>query len=195
MGRPDLTEVRTAEILDAFERCVARFGLEGSSLERVAEEAGMKRSILRHYIGNRDEMIVALAERVVSKYRGAFREFLGQTSDKNRTKELLSYFFPDKPVDSTDDILVVEALIAAGEQQPDVRQLMFGYVDGLVADLSKQLRSEFPNASKQECWSVAYGVVSICFNQESLAPMQLPRKYLKAARSCSEALVQSLAKS
>ena len=54
MGRPDLTEVRTAEILDAFERCVARFGLEGSSLERDAEEAGMKRSILRHYIGNRN---------------------------------------------------------------------------------------------------------------------------------------------
>ena len=41
MGRPNLTEVRTSEILDAFERCVARFGLEGSSLERVAEEAGI----------------------------------------------------------------------------------------------------------------------------------------------------------
>ena len=60
MGRPNLTEVRTAEILDAFERCVARYGLEGSSLERVAEEAGVKRSILRHYIGNRDEMITGL---------------------------------------------------------------------------------------------------------------------------------------
>ena len=192
MGRPNLTEVRTAEILDAFERCVARFGLEGSSLERVAEEAGMKRSILRHYIGNRDEMIVALAERVVSKYRGAFLEFLGQTSDKNRTKELLSYFFPDKPVESTEHVLVVEALIAAGEQHPDVRQLMFGYVDGLVGDVSKQLRLAFPNASKQQRWGVAYGIVSICFNQESLSPMRLPPKYLKAARACAEVLVESL---
>ncbi len=195
MGRPNLTEVRTAEILDAFERCVARFGLEGSSLERVAEEAGMKRSILRHYIGNRDEMIVALAERVVSKYRGAFQAFLGQTSDTNWTKELLSYFFPDKPVESTEDILVIEALIAAGEKYPDVRQLMFGYVDGLVGDVSKRLRLAFPKATKQECWSVAYGVVSICFNQESLSPLRLPSKYLKAARTCSEALVQSLEKS
>ena len=152
----------------------------------------MKRSILRHYIGNRDEMIVALAERVVSKYRGAFQDFLGQTSDKNRPKELLSYFFPDKPVESTEDILVVEALIAAGEQYPDVRQLMFGYIDGLVTDLSKQLRLAFPDANKQECWNVAYGVVSICFNQESLSPMQLPPKYLRAARKCSEALFQSL---
>ena len=38
MGRPSLTEVRTVEILDAFERCVARYGLEGSSLERIAED-------------------------------------------------------------------------------------------------------------------------------------------------------------
>jgi AcrR family transcriptional regulator len=192
MGRPKLTEIRTAEILDAFERCVARYGLEGSSLERVAEEAGMKRSILRHYIGNRDEMIVALANRVVSKYRGVFQEFLGQISDRNRTEQLLSYFFPHKPVESTEDILVVEALIAAAEQYPDVRQLMFGYVDGLVGDLSQQLRLAFPNASKLECWNVAYGVVSICFNQESLSPMQLPPKYVRAARTCSEALVQSL---
>lgn len=192
MGRPNLTEARTAEILDAFERCVARFGLEGSSLERVAEEAGMKRSILRHYIGNRDEMIVALAERVVRKYQVAFQEFLDYISDKNRATQLLSYFFPDKPAESTGDILVVEALIAAGEQYPDVRQLMFGYVDGLVGDVSRQLRLAFPSASKQQCWNVAYGVVSICFNQESLSPMQLPPKYLKAARASAKALVQSL---
>jgi hypothetical protein len=30
------------------------FGLEGSTLERVAEHAGMKRSVVRHYLGNRD---------------------------------------------------------------------------------------------------------------------------------------------
>ena len=192
MGRPKLTEIRTVEILDAFERCVARYGLEGSSLERVAEEAGMKRSILRHYIGNRDEMIVALAERVVGKYRQAFQDFLDQTTNKNRPKQLLSYFFPDSPVESTEDILVVEALIAASEQNSQVRSLMFSYVDGLVGDLSKQLRVAFPNASSQKCWSVAYGVVSICFNQESLSPMRLPPKYLRAARSCSEALIYSL---
>ena len=192
MGRPNLSEVRTAEILDAFERCVARFGLEGSSLERVAEEADMKRSILRHYIGNRDQMIVALAERVVRKYQEAFQGFLEHVSDKDRTTQLLSYFFPNKPAESTNDILVVEALIAAGEQYPDVRKLMFGYVDGLVTKLAKQLRLAFPKARKQDCWNVAYGVVSICFNQESLSPMQLPPKYLKAARTCSEALVNSL---
>ena len=137
-------------------------------------------------------MIVALAERVVAKYQASLREFVDGMSEKNRPKQLLSYLFPDEPVDSTDDVLVVESLIAAGDKYPDVRQLMFGYVDDLVGDVSKQLRLAFPEAGKSKCWAVAYGIVSICFNQESLSPMNLPPKYLKAARVSSEALIQSL---
>ena len=83
MGRPNLTEIRSAEILDAFERCVARYGLEESSLERVADEAGMKRSILRHYVGNREDLVQGLAERVVTKYRQNLREFLVAVSNKD----------------------------------------------------------------------------------------------------------------
>ena len=32
MPRRDLTEERTEQILEAYERCVARFGLEGTHL-------------------------------------------------------------------------------------------------------------------------------------------------------------------
>ena len=112
MGRPDLTAIRTAEILDAFERCVARFGLEGSSLERVAEEAGMKRSILRHYVGNREDLVQALAERVVSKYRQRFDKFREGTSTEKLPNQLIEFFLPKQPFESAESILVVEALIA-----------------------------------------------------------------------------------
>lgn len=192
MGRPNLTAVRTDEILAAFERCIAKFGLAESSLERVAEEAGVKRSILRHYIGNREDLLVALAQRVVQKYEHGFRTFLEQTSHTDRIGQLLDYFFPDKSWESTDDVLVVEALIAAGEKQPEIRQLMLRYIDKLVSDLSKQLRQAFPDAKRQRCWSVAYGIISICFNQESLSPMKLPPKYSRSARYCAEVLVCSL---
>ena len=192
MGRPNLTEVRTAEILDAFERCVAQFGLIGTSLERVADEAGMKRSILRHYVGNRDDLIHALAERVVAKYKSHFQRLLENASEKRRISDLLDLFFPDKPVESAESVMVVEALIAAGDKYPKVRELMLGYVDDLVSQTAVELRSAYPQATKQRCWGVAYGVVSICFNQESLSPLGLPSKYLTAARACSERLIQSL---
>ena len=192
MGRPNLTEIRTAEILDAFERCVARYGLEGSSLERVAEEAGMQRSILRHYVGNRDDLIEALAKRVVAKYRQSLNDFLGSLSKENRPGQLLTFLLPDKPVESAESVMVVEALIAAGDKYPQVQQLMLDYIDDLVQATAKELQAANPNAPRQRCWGAAYGIVSICFNQESLSPLGLPPRYLKAARSCSEVLIQSL---
>lgn len=192
MGRPDLTEVRTAEILDAFERCVGRFGLEGSSLERVAEEAGMKRSILRHYVGNRDDLIHALAKRVVAKYREHLQAFVDSTTDDGRVDEILSYLLPDQPIETGESLLVVESLIAAGASYPDIRQLMFDYIDDLVNTITQQLRLAYPQATRKESWEVAYGVTSICFNQESLTPLQLPPRYLRAARNTALRLIETL---
>ena len=87
--------------------------------------------------------------------------------------------------------MVVEALIAAGDNYPSVKELMLEYIDELVQGTAKELRSAYPNAASRHCWRVAYGIVSICFNQESLSPLGLPPKYLKAARSCSKVLIQS----
>lgn len=192
MGRPDLTKERTAQILDAFERCVARYGLEGSSLERVAEEANVKRSILRHYVGNRDDLIIALGERVVSKYRHYSQSMLGDLPKRGRITKLMEFFFPDQPVESADSVLVVEALIFAAEQYPRIRELMTEYINDLVRTTAEQLQQEFSSATRQHCWSVAYGVVSLCFNQESLISLHLPKKFLEAARYSARQLIESL---
>ena len=68
MPRPSLKDQRSQEILDAYLTCVAHFGLDGATQERIAEEAGVKRPLLRHYLGNKDEMITALADYVVAGF-------------------------------------------------------------------------------------------------------------------------------
>lgn len=192
MGRPSLAEVRRSEILDAFASCIVSYGLDGSSLERVADEAGVKRSIIRHYIGNRDDLVDALAERVTAQYRAHLAEFVSGISDRSRVRQLLDFLFPKASVETTQSILVFESLIAAGERYPNVRTLMLDYVEHLVDQIADQLRLEYPTATRSRCWNVAYGVVGICFNQESLSPLGLSNSYLKAARQCSELLIRSL---
>lgn len=192
MGRPDLTAVRTEEILDAFEHCVARYGLHGSSLERVAEQAGMKRSVVRHYMGNRDEMIVALAERVTAECHAQLETYVASASEQLRVDQLLAFFFPNTQADTTDSLMAVESLIAAAEDYPRVQELMTGYVEEMVNMTTDQLRLAHPNATKAQCWTVAYGVVGICYNHASLAPLALPTKYLKAARASARALTDTL---
>ncbi|MEM6689723.1 MAG: TetR/AcrR family transcriptional regulator [Planctomycetota bacterium] len=194
MGRPDLTEKRTAEILDSFERCVGKFGLEGSSLEHIAEEAGMKRSILRHYVGNRDDLVVALTKRVVSKYRLGLDEFASSIRPAKRVDDLIQYLLPSSRQSSSESILVIESLIAGAEQYEEVRVQMLSYIDDVVDMITSQLRLEFPKRTKAECWTVAYGMVCIWFNQESLGPLGLPPKYLKSARSGMRSLIDTLGK-
>ena len=43
MARPSVKDERTEAILAAFERCVARHGVEGATLQRTADEAGLAR--------------------------------------------------------------------------------------------------------------------------------------------------------
>lgn len=69
---------------------------------------------------------------------------------------------------------------------------MRAYVENLVDRSAKLLRQSYPVARKQECWTVAYGVVSICFNHESLTPLEPPPKYGRAAKAAAKALIATL---
>lgn len=69
MARPRKGEVRRGEILAAFEACVVRKGFAETTLADVAEAAGQPRSLVRHFIGNRDEMIEALIDRLLERAR------------------------------------------------------------------------------------------------------------------------------
>jgi AcrR family transcriptional regulator len=65
MGRKSLAKERRAQILDAFYRCIKKYGLHGASTRRIAEEAGVQPSILHHYFKDRDEMIEELVANIV----------------------------------------------------------------------------------------------------------------------------------
>ena len=191
-GRPSLAEARREEILDAFARCVIRYGLEGSSLERIAEEAGMRRSILRHYVGNRIDLVRALCDRVVQNDRDDLDQYFQAIRPEDRIKRLLELLVPSRPRETTASLLVIESLIAAGDDDPVVQQKMREYVDQFVKRVAEQLRLEYPNRSPQQCWRVAYGAVAICFNEASLVPLDLPNRFSNASRHCVQVLLDSL---
>ena len=56
VGRPSNRDDRYEQIMQALIRCVARYGVEGASLAQIAEEAGLKRPLVRHHLGNREDM-------------------------------------------------------------------------------------------------------------------------------------------
>ena len=190
MPRRDLTEERTHQILDAFETCILRHGLESSSLERVAEEAGVKRPLIRHYIGNREALVLALARRFVENYRAQVVAMFEQLGDSDRMDKLLSSLFSSRHGDGAESVLIFENLILEATKQPDVRDLLSGWTSEFVGMVRDELLRHAPDASGHE--EVAWGIVSIYYNHVSLMPLGLKRSLFRGSRKAAWRLVDSL---
>ena len=191
MGRPSKKEERTEEILLAFQRCVSRFGLEGSTLERIAEEAGLKRSLVRHFVGNRDELVVMLADRVIDQSNAQWDEFLAYMPPQHGCDYLLNGLFNEYHSDSA-FILVIESLIFAAGRDPVLQKKMQNWVQHFSATVTAILKNDYPQASEQDVAAVSFGLVSLYFNLDSLSPLAMTDIYRVPARQAAEQLVRSL---
>jgi len=57
MARPSISHQRSEEILEAYERCIAKFGMHGATLAGIAQEAGLTRPLVRYHVGNQDALL------------------------------------------------------------------------------------------------------------------------------------------
>ncbi|MGI9406035.1 MAG: TetR/AcrR family transcriptional regulator [Hyphomicrobiaceae bacterium] len=192
MPRPNLKDQRSREILDAFVTSAARFGLEGATQERIAAEAGMKRTLLRHYLGNRDEMIAALAEHVVSEFEamlGMLREYARQG---NGIHDLVGVLFDPQYQTDTRLILVYQALISSVPDHPEMRTPLLTSMENFTALIAGEARKSFPGARKADCESVALGLVAMYASCDTHAPLNPPAEWRDGVRRAAFKLIDTL---
>lgn len=192
MPRPSLKRQRSREILDAFVTCAARYGLEGATQERIAIEAGVKRTLLRHYLGNREDMIDALCAHVVGEF-DALTEALGAALlESKRPSQLVDLLFD--PGSETDPrlVLVFQTLTAAAETYPEMREPLLSSVQRFVAVISSHLRRSFSRRRKPECEAVAHGVAALFMTSDALAPLDPPPEWRTALKRAATTLVNTL---
>lgn len=192
MPRKSLAEERSSQILEAFESCIARYGIEGSTLEKIAEEAQMKRTIIRHYIGNREELVGAVSQRLLNRLTEKLADF--EAHSESSQELFIAYLFDNYASHSYIDVLLVEQFIAAAEQYPDQADAMVKYMASFTQTLARKLKAIYSNSKESESWDVAFGVTAILFNESSLQPLNLGVKYTKASQVCVSILMQSLVK-
>ncbi len=81
MPRPSLKAQRSTEIVDAFAECVSEFGVDRSTLQLVANRAGVHKSIIRHYVGSRTDLVNALVARALGRYEAISEAALAAVGD------------------------------------------------------------------------------------------------------------------
>ena len=188
MGRPKVTEERANQILDAFEECVTRHGLEGTTLQHVADRAGLTRSLIRHHVGNREELLAAWAERAVERYRVQMGSWIDTLPDSNRARALVTSLFdqemePDR---------VMDLVVATGGQHDEVRRQIAEFLEEMIRTIADELQASYPHASEDHCLDVSGGLAALSMTVESLKPLGMSDRYTGTWSSVAQRLVDTL---
>lgn len=191
MARPDVRDKRRDQILDAFEEIVARNGIEGATLARTAEVAGLARPLIRHNIGNRDDLVAALVERFLEKSRDAMDGMLNELPPEKAIHVLVDWLF-DKSYSDPQLVRISSALITASADDPRLARKMRSWLREFIDRITFTLSASYPDAGKDRVDAVAAGLTGIYFNIESLYPLGDIQSVSQASRNAALLLVTSL---
>jgi AcrR family transcriptional regulator len=84
--RPDVSEQRKSQILEAASRLFARLGIHKTSMDSLAAEAGVSKGILYWYFTSKDAIITALLEQIFS---GSLRDLRAQLQAPGSVRDRL----------------------------------------------------------------------------------------------------------
>lgn len=193
MPRPSLAAVRREQILDALERCLTRYGLEGTSLDAVAREAGVARPVIRHYFGNRDALLAAAVQRALAAYGADLERALHALPREGRLDAFLDHLFLGEfPAHGERDRLF-RALYASLEDGTSRALLLRSYrlfEDACFAELRA---AAGPDADAAALRAAAYAVLCLAEQNADCLAIGFDRSRAHAARAAADTLVRQLA--
>ena len=162
MARPSLHAERKKTIMAAFTRCISKQGLEAASLDEIAKEAGMQRSLVRHFAGNREDLVSQVADYIASEFESIWQVQGHSHRDDPSDDWLLHVLFSPTPESQYQTMLpAFYALLSAAHRYPSVRVRMTQCFELYVADLSLKLQTRHKQASIDDCQQVALGIINI----------------------------------
>jgi len=173
MGRPSMAAERREQILEAVTRCVGELGLEGTTLERVAEASGFSRGHIRHYVGNREEMIRAFQDRLTVRYVTRMREIDAEAEPGKRGAALTGFLFGAEWAPNADNG-AINALMWAAARNEQVREHLRASYLAMERILARALRADYPAAPAAECAATAYTLVCLAFAHSTLMELSFP---------------------
>lgn len=187
VGRPSLRGERTSAILDATSRCVARFGVEGTTLEQIAAESGLSRSHVRHYVGNRADLIALFRERIITRNTPPdLVEALEPGA--SATRLVLRHLF-DQPAD-LDEYAAVDAILAAARHDAALREEVRGVYVRLEEFIAAAVIADHPDWDEPRVATAASQVLYLAYGHSTMLSLGLESTRSGAARSLAAQVLQ-----
>ena len=191
MPRPSLKAERTGEILDAYERCIAAHGVEGATLERVADEAGLARALIRHNIGNKDQLLEAFLDRFIERSSRDGDEFFRALPDEDRITVMIDWLF-EAGYSDQQRVNVTNALLIAAAGDAALAKRLRSWTQDFVVRVQFELERAHPDQAGDKIQAVATGIAAIYFNYDSLEPLGGGDELRESSRAAARLLIGTL---
>jgi len=192
-GRPPRTEERRLEILEAFARCVASSGLEATTLDDVAREAGLQRAMIRHYVGNRDTLVRETLEHLAAQYLSRAAEALDAGGNALDVDALLDFFFlGDYVFGMPKQNRVFDTLLFAGASDPEASASLRAIYESIEELVRKHLVRLIPSAEHDRIGPVAWTIVCLAEQNIMMLGLGVPLERSQELREIARALVDSI---
>ncbi|WP_171013165.1 TetR/AcrR family transcriptional regulator [Microbacterium sp. 2FI] len=189
MARPSVAQERTQQIVEATIRAIGTHGITGASLERIAEEAGMSRGHVRHFVGNRDELLRVSARQFY--YEGAQDESILPLGISDIAGTLDYLFGADFSAPGNDNA-VVFGFVEAARGDPALAELLTAAYQGTHRAIARMLEVAYPTAEPAAREAVAYGVLGIALHNVFLNDIASTTTDPATPRAAAERLITTL---
>ncbi|MBV1886797.1 MAG: hypothetical protein KUG61_06925 [Parvibaculaceae bacterium] len=165
MARAKVGDERRGQILAAFEACVVRDGLAKTTLQKVADEAVLPRSLVRYFIGNRDEMVNVLIDGMMARAEREMAEVY-PAGKPMTARELVDFVF-DSLFDNDTTNGVVSELWLLAQRDEAVKARLAKLYERMQDEIVSQMALAGFGRSKVARSRVAYGLMSLGYGDAS----------------------------
>lgn len=191
-GRPSNQEERYHQVMEAMVHCVARFGLDGATLDRIAKQAELSRPLIRHHLGNKEHMLDKLTSYVFESFSAQTTALLDSLPDEGQSEALIDALFADDEGASADLVLAFAALTARAAEDTTLQEECRGWITGFEDKILAVLAADNAEVDPQPLRMAATGITAIFFNVSSLSALNLPESWRLTSKQAAQTLLRSI---
>ena len=169
MVRARIGDERREQILSAFEACVIREGLAKTTLQKVADEAGLPRSLVRYFIGNRGDMVPLLIDRMIERAdsdMSGLKPKYGTVS----TADMVDFMFDFAFANETSNAIIGE-LWNLADRDEEIRQRLARLYQRILDKLTGQMAIDLIGRDRRERMTAAHVLMSLGYGDASFATL------------------------
>ncbi len=169
-----VSDKRRPEIVEAAIRSISKNGLPAPSYDKIAEEAGISRQLIRHYFPNPEAMMVELCSGRPDVYRAWFNELCRSVPPRDHFKTLLDVYFTQMDVDPAGKrgkTALFDAMMCLAINSETIRTNLrdqFSEYQELIANV---IATSFPALSAETCRELGFLILGLVFGHSRMVAM------------------------